>query len=538
MIVILAAVLRLWGLGGIPPSLDWDEAAWGYNSYSILQTRADEYGKFLPVAIRSFNDYKPALYAYLDLPSIAIFGLNNFGVRFPDAIFGVLSVLTTYFLVKEMFKRRDLALLAALLLAISPWNIQFARFTHEGIVGLELNLLMVLFFLKGIKNPIFLSFAAFFAGLALYSYQNEKLFVPLLALAAIAIYSKDLLKLPRKYLVSAILVGALVALPMVIYVFTTPASLTRAKGASFLNNPAGVVNEKFYPQRELIDKQNHDYVGLMIDNRRVAYLREVAGNYLLHFDPNFLFIKGDLTQRHQPPGMSHLYLIELPFLLLGIFVLLSGKFDRKIKSLIFLWILIVPIPAAFTWDVPNAGRTINFMPTFQILTALGLLFAYSYTKKWKKSVRYVSYFVFGLLALTNFAYYLNQYFIEFKYVSSDDFQYGYNEIIPIVQKYHDHVSRIAVSTSIPLDQSYIFFLYNLKYPPALYQKRSTAGIYQVKHAFDKYEFRNIDPKEDKKNTLYVVGAKEFLPTGQKTIIKEISFLDNTPAYVIYQGTEP
>ena len=38
LIILVAAVLRLWQLGNVPPSPDWDEAALGYNAYSIMQT--------------------------------------------------------------------------------------------------------------------------------------------------------------------------------------------------------------------------------------------------------------------------------------------------------------------------------------------------------------------------------------------------------------------------------------------------------------------------------------------------------------------
>ena len=79
--IILGGVLRLWQLGNVPPSPDWDEVALGYNAYSIMQTGRDEYGKFLPVVLRSFSDYKPALYAYLTIPSILIFDLNTFSVN-------------------------------------------------------------------------------------------------------------------------------------------------------------------------------------------------------------------------------------------------------------------------------------------------------------------------------------------------------------------------------------------------------------------------------------------------------------------------
>src|SRR3990167_1719234 len=102
-IVILAAVLRFWQLGQNPPSLDWDEAAHGYNAYSILKTGRDEYGYKFPLYFRSFDDYKPPIYTYLVVPSIAIFGLNDFAVRFPSALIGVFAIMFTYFLVKELF---------------------------------------------------------------------------------------------------------------------------------------------------------------------------------------------------------------------------------------------------------------------------------------------------------------------------------------------------------------------------------------------------------------------------------------------------
>ena len=70
-IFLLAGLLRLWGIGAVPVSLDWDEAALGYNAYSIYHTGRDEYGKFLPVILKSFDDYKPALYAYTIIPFIA-----------------------------------------------------------------------------------------------------------------------------------------------------------------------------------------------------------------------------------------------------------------------------------------------------------------------------------------------------------------------------------------------------------------------------------------------------------------------------------
>ena len=114
-ILFLAAILRFYQLGDNPPSLDWDETAHGYNAYSILLTGKDEYGYRFPLSFRSFDDYKPPLYTYLVIPAVAIFDLNDFAVRLPSAILGVLAVAFTYLMVFESLRNKKIALIEAIL---------------------------------------------------------------------------------------------------------------------------------------------------------------------------------------------------------------------------------------------------------------------------------------------------------------------------------------------------------------------------------------------------------------------------------------
>src|SRR5687768_12237216 len=88
VIMIVAAILRLWKLGSIPPGLTPDEASLGYNAYSILKTGRDEYGQLFPTVFKSFGDYKPGLYTYAVIPFVALFGLNEWTVRLPSALAG------------------------------------------------------------------------------------------------------------------------------------------------------------------------------------------------------------------------------------------------------------------------------------------------------------------------------------------------------------------------------------------------------------------------------------------------------------------
>ena len=84
IIFIFSLLIRLSYCQTIP--LLWDEAALGYNAYSIIQTGRDEYGQFLPLIFKSFGDYKPGFYVYLTIPFIKIFGLNEISVRFPSIL--------------------------------------------------------------------------------------------------------------------------------------------------------------------------------------------------------------------------------------------------------------------------------------------------------------------------------------------------------------------------------------------------------------------------------------------------------------------
>src|SRR5687767_8336851 len=104
LIVILGLFLRVYKIDSVPPGLTWDEAALGYNAYSISQTLKDEYGNFLPLTLTSFGDYKPAFYAYLIIPFMLILGLTEIAVRLPSVLAGTGFILVVYFLIKHIFK--------------------------------------------------------------------------------------------------------------------------------------------------------------------------------------------------------------------------------------------------------------------------------------------------------------------------------------------------------------------------------------------------------------------------------------------------
>ncbi|KKQ43486.1 MAG: hypothetical protein US60_C0001G0001, partial [Microgenomates group bacterium GW2011_GWC1_37_8] len=117
LIILLSFIVRVVGIGKYPVGFTQDEASFGYDAYSLLKTGKDQWGVSFPLVLRSFGDFKLPLYTYLTVPSVAIFGLNEFATRLPNAIFGALAVLATYLMVLEFTKDKKLALVSALFLA-------------------------------------------------------------------------------------------------------------------------------------------------------------------------------------------------------------------------------------------------------------------------------------------------------------------------------------------------------------------------------------------------------------------------------------
>lgn len=534
-IVAIAALLRLWQLGIVPPSPDWDEAALGYNAYSIMTTGRDEYGQFLPLILRSFDDYKPGLYVYFIIPFIPIFGLDVAAVRLPSVLFGIGTIIATYFLVNELFKRRSLATLSALFLSISPWHIQFSRIAFESNVGVAFNVFAALAFLKSFQRPYLLVLSIFLFAANIYVYQSNKVFSPLILLALVLIFKKFVLSFPKKILVISLLVGFTVGLPMIFSTFTNKESLARARGVSVFSDSTQFLKNNVL--RIIRDRENNDILGLVLDNRRLEYGKAVVAGYISHYDLNWLFITGDLP-RHHAPNMGLLYLWELPFVLVGMYMLVFGKFSKTAKLVLLSWFLIAPIPASITSGVPHSIRTLNFLPIYSVITALGVLTVYSYIRIMRFiPVRFFVIFGAVCIGMFNFSYYLNQYFVQQNYYTSQEWQYGYKEAIEEVRKIEGDYDKIIVSNKPHLDQSYIFFLFYLQYPPDQYQKEAkyASGGFRENHAFGKYEFRQIewDKEEKRKNRLFIGRPQDFSNGGN--VKKTIYFIDNTPAIKIVEG---
>jgi len=427
-------------------------------------------------------------------------------------------------------------IIASFLLAISPWHLQFSRIAFESNVAMLIDMLIALFFIKGLKRPSLLIISAFFAGLNLYTYQAEKVFTPLLVIGLLLIWRKDLFKKAnRNSIIISGIVGLLLTLPFLYMAKTTPEIFLRAKGTSLAADQTNFLAHTV--ERLNRDIIKGDKLGLIFDNRRVTYLLAYIGNYFSHFDFNWLFLSGD-EARHHAPGMGLLYLYELPFLLWGLYTLAASNLDNKSKKLIFFWLLLAPFPASFSSGAPHAVRSLRMMPMIQVITAFGAVAFLQWLFLQKKVVRLFFLLSVTLFALFNFGYYINQYFNQQDYFYADSWQYGYQQAVGEVKQVESRYDKIIVSNQPYLDQSYMFFLFYLKYDPALYLEHggTVSGGFNENHMdFGKYIFRPIDWKaEERNNKVLFVGRPQDFPDGVK-VIKTIFYPNGKEAIKIVEG---
>jgi 4-amino-4-deoxy-L-arabinose transferase-like glycosyltransferase len=524
LIVLLAGFLRFYRLTEVPPALNSDEVAIGYNAYSILTTGRDEYGIQYPLTFRSFDDYKMPVYVYMVAGSMKVFGYNDFAVRFPSALLGTLTVLVTYFFVKKLFSKwdnkrsRNVALIASFLLAISPWSLQFSRAGYEANVAVFFVALGAHLFLVGLQKGWALVLSSVVFSLAIWTYLSARIFVPLLIAGFAVVYAKELWT--KKTAVGLSTLLAVILLLPIIKLSLSSQGQMRASGVSAFANSDDL---KISVSRIALDKAKGLGVFTIFDNRRVIYAVTFLRGYLSHFDPNFLFLDKSID-KYRAPDVGLLYLFELPLLLAGIYMLVR-KWDSASAALCW-WILVAPVAAAFTLQLPHPVRTLVFLPTFQIVSAIGLMTI------WDK-IRYARIAVF-LIILLSFVYYLHQYFIV---LPVEDAKYWYTGRREMTQKINTLKSSYdIVYVSNSLDFPYIFYLYYSRVDPLVYLRQGgtvSGGFEEQRNHVGNIQFRSINTSLlDPEKKILFVG----LPTEAFTrwIVDTVYYPDGTPAIKFFK----
>ncbi len=534
IVLVIAAFLRIYNLNIVPPHLTPDEAALGYNAYSVLKTGKDEHGVTLPVVFKSFGDYKPGLYVYLTVPFVAVLGLNEWSVRLPSALCGLLSIYLLYLITKKLSNSKGmLPELVALIAATNPWLIYFSRGAWEVNLCLTLTLLGIHFFIKAFDRNKYLILSALFFALTLISYQGAKLSTGIVLLILSLIHWKEIWNIERKYIYQSVVVGVLVIIPILLSLFSGQAG--RLEVFSVFSYPR---SEEYV---EKILNQNSESIGgvsyYLFHSESPSLFRGVLGRLFNHFSGRFLFFEGDWSNpRHSAPYQGVLLIFDLITLIMGL-VFICRKFavDSKFYKFILAWLVLTTLPAILSRDQVHAVRSFNMTIPLIVVCAVGLTSIISWIKGKKYSLVYYSLVV--LFYSLSLVYFIDAYFVHLPRHSSKLWEYGYKQIVETVTPIQYNYKKVVVQQSFA--QPYIYFLFFNKYDPAKYQLENsfTESEYKLDVGYvtkiDNIYFEAIDWSRNRGDhgSLFVADPLRIPPGDSKDerefkLVKEIKYLDN------------
>ena len=157
VVMVVAAILRLYKLGAVPYGLQQDEASIGYEAYILSNFGIDRDGYNFPIYPITWGCVGGSpLLIYLNVISISLFGTGIFKLRLIPAICGILTVFLFYKTLRLGFEeksyRNEASVLGAAFLAICPWHVILSRWSLDSnIMPFNLMLSVYLFLLASKK---------------------------------------------------------------------------------------------------------------------------------------------------------------------------------------------------------------------------------------------------------------------------------------------------------------------------------------------------------------------------------------------------
>ena len=515
VILFLASFLRFYKLDTIPPGLSQDETSIGYNAYSILKTGKDEHGVSLPQNFKAFGEYKLPGYIYLSTIPIAFFGPTPFAVRLPSAFFGILTVLLTYFLVKELFalghktmsmgQIEDSAhcslspvtympLLSAALLAINPWHLHLSRAAFEVTVSLFFIVAGFVFWLKAQKKSsvIFFAFSIICFSLAGYTYNIARLLGPLCLLFLIYT-NKHTLKSLRKISKTTLGFVTLFSFGPMIW------GLISSGGAS--STAGTMIWSSSSVQAPLLEWRSYfslwpTVVTKLLFNKMILTSQQFIQNFTAFFSPTFFFTTGSLHGNHGIGNVGQWYLFEV----ITIFIGSIWAIKRKIHPLIIFWILTTAGIVALTRESPHATRAFFIAVPVTILSSIGLLYLIHRISQFRfRTFKTVSFVFLICVCSYQIFFYFASYYVRFPILYAKPWRSADRDVSMYIKNNASQYDRII------FDQKsgfvYSSLLYYLAISPAEFQKNATwnpedSEGFSFPNTFGKYEFRAVDWSKD------------------------------------------
>lgn len=489
-ILALAAFMRFYQLATLPPGLHPDEAANGLDVFKIL-----EHHDIRP--FYSANGGREGLFFFLQAIGVAIFGNTILALRVAPAFIGTLAVGAVYLWASSWFGRRT-GLIAALLMAVTPWAVTISR------DGFRASMLMLM-----IPLTLWLSTKAFktnrrlwfvLAGISLgagfYTYIAFRMFPIVLLVVGLytLLFRRMWIKKWWRQVGLAAIACIITLLPMGIYGVQHPGDIIgRPSGVSVLNKDL-----------------NH--------GKPIQTIIDTTTKTALMFN-----IAGDENYRHNLGGQPAFNIFVGVMFILGLFVGLMRIKDIRYIVLLSTFGSLLLAEILTAEGIPHFLRAIGALAPALVLAAVGISYMLD---QWyavfplNPAARATGTVAVGILLLLTVYQGYVQYFVA--WANSDDTYGAYSEDSVALANYYNST-------------------------PPVGKRYAVTGEYQLQTVeyltHNKSSYIVVDPSKVDSIPLDNGSAKEFMvfENDKETALKRLRLKfpkgQTSPHYSTFSGDE-
>lgn len=485
---VVGVAVRVIGISDIPGGLNQDEASIGYEAFSILQDGLDRNGMKYPVHLIAWGNGQNALYAYLSIPFIKIWGLTPFSVRIVSALFGCLSLIVFYLLIQSAFDKKR-AIYSLMFLVICPWSIMASRWGLESNLFPTLFLTAVCLLFKAMttRQVYYIPAVCLFAA-SLYSYGTSYLMVPLFFIL-IFYYIVRFKKI--KWGIGLLSVGifVLLALPIILFV------LVNWFGWDSMHMLGLSVPKLSVNRTNMVFNLFSENIVYTLVKNTVRCL-------------GILFLQTDNQLFNAMPAFGMLYHISLPFLFFGLYAVLKNRKRMlgPINYIMLAWFFCAMVVGITT--ISNINRLNIIVFPMAYFTLEGFYFI-----KEQLQEKQVKFFKVCLMLFyaCSFLFFIFYYVSFFNKENKSNFFCGFGEAVQYVNEKFP-TDTIYVSTH-SVNMPYIQVCFFSETDPVVFRETviydtiNLNGGFRNVLAFDRYRFT---PDALGLEKVSIVSKNEFL----------------------------
>lgn len=263
----------------------------------------------------------------------------------------------------------------------------------------------------------------------MYTYSSYRLIIPIV-IGGISFWSfskKEKETRARNALFFALVVAFLVSIPLIQFSFSS------------------FGNERFYQTSAFSEYPVKSNI-----QKILVYPAVFIKNYISYFSSQFLLVSGDGIGRHEIPNFGVILLWQIPFLIIGAYLLLTSRL--RYKYFIFFILGIAPVAASIARPSPHALRALLMIVPFIIFISFGI--AACLTIRRKILFFFIVILVCGVYETFS---YFHFYYVHYPKTNILDWGAEYKLVSEKIRQYSQKYPHIVVDKALGSSGVYFSF---------------------------------------------------------------------------------